>query len=128
MRWTCRACISDLPCSSPRFRSTPNEACGGCQIHVTDRLTFRPVITGVALIQTFRRFDRSKFAWRQPPHEYEQEKLPIDILAGSDLLRTQIESDVSLGEIAASWRPNEAAFRSFEGSFCCIASRAVLPS
>jgi uncharacterized protein YbbC (DUF1343 family) len=84
---------------------------------VTDRLTFRPVNTGVALIQTFRRFDRSKFAWRQPPYEYEQEKLPIDILAGSDLLRTQIESDVSLGEIAASWRPNEAAFRKLRGQF-----------
>ena len=101
----------------PTFQKHAQRACGGCQIHVTDRSAFRPVITGVALIRTFRRFDRSKFAWRQPPYEYEQKKLPIDILAGSDLLRTQIESDVSLVEIAESWRTDEAAFRKLRKEF-----------
>jgi uncharacterized protein YbbC (DUF1343 family) len=101
----------------PTFQKHAQRACGGCQIHVTDRAAFRPVITGVALIRTFRRFDRSKFAWRQPPYEYEQKKLPIDILAGSDLLRTQIESDVSLVEIAESWRTDEAAFRKLRKEF-----------
>jgi uncharacterized protein YbbC (DUF1343 family) len=101
----------------PTFQKHAQRTCGGCQIHVTDRSTFRPVITGVALIRTFQRFDRSKFAWRQPPYEYEQEKLPIDILAGSGLLRTQIESDVSLREIAESWRPNAAAFRRLRNQF-----------
>ena len=37
----------------PTFQKHAQRACGGCQIHVTDRLTFRPVITGVALIQRF---------------------------------------------------------------------------
>jgi uncharacterized protein YbbC (DUF1343 family) len=101
----------------PTFQKHAHRPCGGCQIHVTDRSTFRPVITGVALIRTFRRFDRAKFAWRQPPYEYEQEKLPIDILAGSDLLRTQIESEVSLEEVAESWRPKEAAFRELRNDF-----------
>lgn len=101
----------------PTFQKHAHRPCGGCQIHVTDRSTFRPVITGVALIRTFRRFDRAKFAWRQPPYEYEQEKLPIDVLAGSDLLRTQIESDGSLVEIAESWRPSEAAFRELRNDF-----------
>ena len=95
----------------PTFQKHAQRTCGGCQIHVTDRATFRPVITGVALIQTFRRFDPSSFAWRPPPYEYEHDKMPIDILAGSDLLRTQIESDVSLVEIAESWRPDERGFR-----------------
>jgi uncharacterized protein YbbC (DUF1343 family) len=95
----------------PTFQKHARRTCGGCQIHVTDRATFRPVITGVALIQTFRRFDPSSFAWRPPPYEYEHDKMPIDILAGSDLLRTQIESDVSLVEIAESWRPDERGFR-----------------
>jgi uncharacterized protein YbbC (DUF1343 family) len=80
------------------------------QLHVTDRQAFRPVITGAALIQTFRRMDPAKFAWRQPPYEYELEKLPIDILAGSDVLRRQIESDLPLKEIAASWQEDEEAF------------------
>jgi uncharacterized protein YbbC (DUF1343 family) len=94
----------------PTFQKYAKQACGGCQLHVTDRQAFRPVITGAALIQTFRRMDPAKFAWRQPPYEYELEKLPIDILAGSDVLRRQIESDLPLKEIAASWQEDEEAF------------------
>jgi uncharacterized protein YbbC (DUF1343 family) len=94
----------------PTFQKHAKQPCGGCQIHVLDRRAFLPVLTGVALITTFRQLDPSRFAWRQPPYEYEHEKLPIDILAGSDALRTQIESDVPLLEIAASWRDDEGAF------------------
>ena len=43
-----------------------------------------PCSTGVALIAMFRRLDPARFAWRQPPYEYEHDKMPIDILAGSD--------------------------------------------
>jgi uncharacterized protein YbbC (DUF1343 family) len=94
----------------PTFQKHAKRACGGCQIHVLDRTTFRPVVTGVALIQMFHRFDPTSFAWRPPPYEYEHEKLPIDILAGSDRLRTQIESNAPLDEIAGSWREDEQAF------------------
>jgi uncharacterized protein YbbC (DUF1343 family) len=59
----------------------------------------------------FRRLDPGRFAWRQPPYEYEHDKMPIDILAGSDVLRRQIESGTPIREIAASWKDDEAAFR-----------------
>jgi uncharacterized protein YbbC (DUF1343 family) len=95
----------------PTFQKYSQRACGGCQIHVTDRSAFRPVLTGVALIQMFRQLDPANFAWRPPPYEYEREKLPIDILAGSDQLRRQIESGVPLNEIAESWRDDEERFR-----------------
>ena len=95
----------------PTFQKHAKHACGGCQIHVTDRSTFRPVLTGAALIQMFRRHSPGRFAWRQPPYEYEQEKLPIDILAGSDKLRRQIESNSAPAAIADGWRDDEAAFR-----------------
>jgi uncharacterized protein YbbC (DUF1343 family) len=95
----------------PTFHKHARESCGGCQIHVTDRHVFEPVITGVALIDMFRRADPARFAWRQPPYEYEHDKMPIDILAGSDVLRQQIESGVPIREIAASWDEDEAAFR-----------------
>ena len=62
----------------PTFQKHAKKACGGCQIHVTDREAFRPVMTGVALIAMFRRLDDTRFAWRQPPYEYEKEKLPFD--------------------------------------------------
>ncbi len=95
----------------PTFQKHARTMCGGCQIHVTDRHAFRPVLTGVALITTFRQFDSGRFAWRQPPYEYEHEKLPIDILAGSGQLRMQIEMSASLKSIAAGWRDDEEAFR-----------------
>jgi len=95
----------------PTFQKHAKQPCGGCQIHVLDRNAFRPVMTGVALIDMFRRFEPGKFGWRQPPYEYEHDKMPIDILAGSDLLRKQIESGVPLKEIGASWKDDEDAFR-----------------
>jgi uncharacterized protein YbbC (DUF1343 family) len=95
----------------PTFQKHAKQPCGGCQIHVTDRQAFKPVLTGAALIAMFRRFDPTRFAWRQPPYEYEKEKLPFDILAGSDALRQQIENDMAPQDIAASWHDDEAAFR-----------------
>jgi uncharacterized protein YbbC (DUF1343 family) len=94
----------------PTFQKHAKQTCGGCQIHVTDRAAFRPVLTGVALIHMFRRFNPEKFAWRQPPYEYEHEKLPIEILAGSATLREQIESNLAPRAIADSWRGDEEAF------------------
>jgi uncharacterized protein YbbC (DUF1343 family) len=95
----------------PTFQKHARQACGGCQIHVTDRQAFKPVLTGAALIQMFRRFDVGQFAWRQPPYEYEHHKLPIDILAGSDVLRQQIESGLPPQEMASSWHADEEEFR-----------------
>ena len=96
------------------MRSRP---CGGCQIHVTDRRVFQPVLVGVALIAMFHRSDPTRFAWRQPPYEYEHDKMPIDILAGSTVLREQIEAGVTPRDIAASWQQDEEAFRNLRKHF-----------
>jgi uncharacterized protein YbbC (DUF1343 family) len=87
----------------PTFQKHAKTTCGGCQIHVRDRRAFKPVLTGVALIQEIRAADPSAFAWRKPPYEYEHDKEPIDILAGSPALRTAIDDDASAEDIALSW-------------------------
>jgi uncharacterized protein YbbC (DUF1343 family) len=94
----------------PTFQKHAKQPCGGCQIHVTDRAAFKPVLTGAALLSTFCRLDPQRFVWRQPPYEYEREKLPIDILAGSPQLRGQVESGAPLREIAAAWHDDEREF------------------
>ena len=101
----------------PTFQKHAKQSCGGCQIHVTDRQRFRPVLVGVALAEMFHRTDPSRFAWRQPPYEYEHDKMPIDILAGSDTLRRQIEGNVPAAEIASSWQDDEDAFRKLRQPF-----------
>ena len=101
----------------PTFQKHAKQTCGGCQIHVIARHLFKPVLVGVALAGMFRKTNPSKFAWRQPPYEYEHDKMPIDILAGADTLRTQIEADMPAAEIAASWRADEDAFRAVRERF-----------
>ena len=95
----------------PTFQKHAKQTCGGSQIHVTARHLFKRVLVGVALAGMFWRANPTKFAWRQPPYEYEHDKMPIDILAGSDALRKQIEAEVPPTEIAASWKGDEEAFR-----------------
>ena len=94
----------------PTFQKHAGRPCGGCQIHVTDRAVFRPVGTAVSLLAEFRRASPAHFAWRQPPYEYEYQKMPIDILAGSDALRRQIEAGLAGREIAAGWTAEVEAF------------------
>lgn len=94
----------------PTFHKHAKTTCGGVQIHVTDRTTFRPVLTGVLLTEAFRGADPAAFEWRQPPYEYEYEKLPFDILAGTCETREQIESGLKAEEIARSWEPAVATF------------------
>jgi uncharacterized protein YbbC (DUF1343 family) len=87
----------------PTFQKHARKTCGGCQIHVLDRRSFKPVLTGVALIDQIRAAGPSDFAWRQPPYEYEHDKEPIDILAGSPALRTAIDAGARAEELAPAW-------------------------
>ena len=95
----------------PTFQKHATKTCGGCQPHVTDRQAFLPVRTAVELIDEFRRQNPKAFAWRQPPYEYEHERLPIDLLYGSDRLRTTVDSGGDVSKLIASWREEEDAFR-----------------
>jgi uncharacterized protein YbbC (DUF1343 family) len=94
----------------PTFQKHARVTCGGCQIHVTSGKDFLPVKAGVSLLRECFRLAPDRFAWRDPPYEYEHDKMPIDILAGSPALRKQIEEQTPLEEIVASWRPGVAEF------------------
>jgi uncharacterized protein YbbC (DUF1343 family) len=94
----------------PTFHKHARQTCGGCQIHVLDRVAFEPVRTTVELIAEFRRQDPARFAWREPPYEYELHKAPIDLLYGSDRLRAVIEAGKGADALIPSWREDEQAF------------------
>jgi uncharacterized protein YbbC (DUF1343 family) len=95
----------------PTFQKHAKQTCGGCQIHVLDRRPFRPIRTIVELIAEFRAQSPGRFAWREPPYEYEHEKQPIDILFGSDQLRKTIDSGGDIGKLVESWKSDEDMFR-----------------
>jgi uncharacterized protein YbbC (DUF1343 family) len=94
----------------PTFQKHAKATCGGCQIHVTGREAFEPVKAGVAVMGACHGLAPDRFEWRAPPYEYEHDKMPIDILAGSPALRQQIERQTPLTDITASWRAGEASF------------------
>jgi uncharacterized protein YbbC (DUF1343 family) len=75
----------------PTFNKHAGELCGGVQFHVTDRDACRSVDAAVHLLAAARALAPDDFAWTEPPYEYEPELPPIDILWGSDELRTRID-------------------------------------
>ena len=94
----------------PTFQKHAGRPCGGCQIHVTDRRAFRPVLTGAAVIAACREALGDRFGWREPPYEYERDKMPIDVLSGSPALRRQVDAGRPAAEVAADWDRGLAAF------------------
>ena len=96
---------------TPTFQKHAGTLCHGVQLHVSDRERFPAFLSYLLLIHHARRQDEKRFAWRQPPYEYERVKLPIDILAGSDRVRQAIEQGVSPKQLASGFRKDAAAFR-----------------
>ncbi len=94
----------------PTFQKHAQVSCGGVQTHVLDRDAFVPVLTAAAMLREFHVEAPTAFAWRPPPYEYEHEKVPIDILAGSSLLRRQVEAHEDPRAMAAAWAPAVEAF------------------
>jgi uncharacterized protein YbbC (DUF1343 family) len=110
--------VTIRPCHfEPTFQKHACRMCGGGKIHVTDRETFRPVHTAVAILAAMKRIAPDDFAWREPPYEYETVKQPIDILWGGDGLRRGIDEGKSPEEILASAEAECDSFARDVGSY-----------
>jgi uncharacterized protein YbbC (DUF1343 family) len=101
----------------PTFHKHASTPCGGCQIHVTDRKTFRAVETGVAIIDAAYHAGPDRFAWRDPPYEYEYTIPPIDILYGSAALRDGIARGRSVSDLARDADAETKAFLPVRSKF-----------
>jgi uncharacterized protein YbbC (DUF1343 family) len=94
----------------PTFQKWAGEMCGGVQIHVGNREAFEPYLTGIAVISVARALYPESFKWRNPPYEYEYEKLPIEILCGGKTIPDLILRGAPPHEIRQSWQDDVAAF------------------
>jgi uncharacterized protein YbbC (DUF1343 family) len=94
----------------PMFDKYSEQICRGIQVHIADESAFRPVLTYYSIIKSALTLYPYDFAWANPPYEYEFEKLPIDILAGSPRFRQAVEEDLPWQHVAEEWRSNETAF------------------
>jgi len=85
----------------PTFEKHQDKICGGFQIHVTDKKTFRPWSLSQILCRELYHFLGENFSWNTKPYEYEFEKLAIDLINGSDELRYWVEKNGGFDELQA---------------------------
>jgi uncharacterized protein YbbC (DUF1343 family) len=94
----------------PTFHKFAGQVCGGVQLHVLDRLAFRPYLTGVAILLELRALAGEAFRWRTEKYEFVSDHPAIDLLTGGNAIRLGIEAGASLDELRASWQAAEDAF------------------
>jgi uncharacterized protein YbbC (DUF1343 family) len=95
----------------PTFQKHAGRMCGGVQLHVEDRNRFEPYLTGISVISAVRSLYPESFQWREPPYEYEEKKMPIEILCGGTRVARQIDAQAPLQEIREGWQADLARFR-----------------
>jgi uncharacterized protein YbbC (DUF1343 family) len=95
----------------PTFQKHSGQACGGVQIHVTDREVFEPVIAGIAVVKAAFDMYGDQFRWKDPPYEYEYDRNPFDLISGTSKVREAIERGDSLAAIEGSWEGPLAEFK-----------------
>jgi uncharacterized protein YbbC (DUF1343 family) len=97
-------------CFEPTFHKWSGQVCKGFQLHVTHRRAFKPYYTTLALLWAIRQLYPEQFAWREPPYEYETERLPIDLLTGDAAIREGIDQGTRPAELEAAWQEELAGF------------------
>lgn len=101
----------------PTFGKWRGELCRGFQIHVTDRDRFSPYRLSLDIVRAAIANHPADFAWKQPPYEYEYEKLPMDMILGSTPLRKGLEAGTPISELEANWQEELAGFLKMRESF-----------
>jgi uncharacterized protein YbbC (DUF1343 family) len=101
----------------PTFQKWTGKMCGGVQLHVTDREAFEPYLTGIAVISAANALYPESFEWRNPPYEYETEKMPIEILCGGPEIPRMIANQTPIQQIRQSWQQDVARFMNTRSNY-----------
>ena len=88
----------------PTANKWAGQCCRGFQLHVTDPLTFLPYRTTLALLRAVMLLYPGEFGYKEPPYEYEFEKLPLDLILGDRSLRKALEKGSEIVTLERSWQ------------------------
>jgi uncharacterized protein YbbC (DUF1343 family) len=100
----------------PTFHKHAGRLCHGVQIHVEDpahydHTAFRPWRLQALAFKAIRRLLPDYPLWRDFPYEYEHERLAIDLINGSPLLREWVDDpDATPGDLESLAAADEAAW------------------
>jgi uncharacterized protein YbbC (DUF1343 family) len=104
------------PCwFEPTFHKYQGQLCAGLQIHVEDGsydpAAFRPWRLQALAFKALRRLQPDYDLWRDFPYEYEHDRLAIDLINGSELLRNWVDdSEATVGDLEAAAGADERAW------------------
>jgi uncharacterized protein YbbC (DUF1343 family) len=99
----------------PTFNKHAGKLCAGVQIHVDDTSydhdAFRPWRLIALALKSLRLLKPDYDLWRDFPYEYERDRLAIDVINGSDLLRKWVDDPTALpGDLDALAKADEEAW------------------
>jgi uncharacterized protein YbbC (DUF1343 family) len=100
----------------PTFHKHADTLCAGVQIHVEDAAydhgAFRPWRLMALAFKALRRLQPEYALWRDFPYEYEYQRLAIDVINGSALLREWVDDPAATpGDLDALAGADETAWR-----------------
>lgn len=84
---------------TPKMQKWAKQLCQGIRLEITDRGTFRPYATGIAIIRALHQAHEKEFQWRMEPYEFVDDVPAIDLLTGSTTVRIGVEKHLPLAEI-----------------------------
>ena len=100
----------------PTFHKHAGRLCNGVHIHVEDpahyaHAAFRPWRLQALAFKAIRRLQPDYPLWRDFPYEYEHERLAIDLINGSPLLREWVDEPAATpADLDALAAPDEASW------------------
>jgi len=114
-RWT-RGCRLRECWFEPTFHKHAARLCAGVQIHVDDpaydHAAFRPWRLMALAFKALRSLQPDYALWREFAYEYERERLAIDLINGSELLRQWVDDPAARpADLEALAAPDEQAWR-----------------
>lgn len=104
-------CLLRPLCFEPTSGKWMGRRCNGFQIHVIEADVFLPYRTSLALLQAMLQLYPGQFAYKEPPYEYEYERLPMDLILGDRSIREALEQGVHVQEIEHGWQGGLAEYR-----------------
>ena len=101
----------------PTFHKHVGKLCAGIQIHVDhpryDHYAFQPWRVVALAFKSIRALYPNFTLWRDFPYEYERDRLAIDVINGSPLLRQWVDDPAATpADLDALAQPDEASWRS----------------
>ncbi len=103
-------CVLRSIAFEPTSGKWAGKTCRGLHVHVVDGTVFRSYRLSLALLQALMQLYPDQFSYKEPPYEYEYERLPMDMILGSRQLRQALEHGIAMTELERSWQDDLDAF------------------